>query len=161
YAKEHGGEEAPTARVLDALITEKLLEKEVTAQGIAARDDEIERYIAAIRERNGMDAGRFEAALAGQGMTAQAYRAKVKGEMETALDQAVFTLKPGQVSDPIRARGGFHLLRIDERIANAYRPLEEVSDEIRESLYNEALEERFQNWMSRDLRERHHVEVFN
>jgi hypothetical protein len=36
-----------------------------------------------------------------------------------------------------------------------------VKDDIREHLYNDALEERFQNWLSRDLRERHHVEVLN
>ena len=265
YAKEHGGgDDAADERVLDALITEKLLEKEVAAQGIAARNEEIDRYIGQIRERNGMDAMRFERALAGQGLTPEAYRAKVKaeieraqlvnreirqrvnvspeeirryydahqdnyaiaervkvrdivfaldagaddqevarvrgkadevhdlaakgkdfaalakqfsegpgadkggelgtfsrGDMEPALDEVVFKLKPGQVSEPVRARGGFHLLRVDERIATGHRPLEEVSDEIREALYNEALESRFQNWLSRDLRERHHVEVFN
>ena len=264
YAKEHGGEHTPEAQVLDALVTEKLLEKEVTAQGIAARDEEIDRYIAQIQERNGMDQARFTQALAGQGLTPESYRARVKaeiekaqlvnreirqrvnvspeeirryydaheadyaiaervkvrdilfaldaaaddaeiarvrakaeevrelarkgrdfgelarqfsegpgagkggelgtfsrGEMEGALDEVVFKLKPGEVSEPVRARGGIHLLRVDERVASGHRPLAEVSDEIRGSLYNDALEERFQNWLSKDLRERHHVEVFN
>jgi hypothetical protein len=53
------------------------------------------------------------------------------------------------------------VLRVDERMESGHRPLEEVSDDIRESLYNDALEDRFQQWMSKDLRERHHVEVFN
>lgn len=264
YAKERRGENVPEAQVLEALITEKLLEKEVTAQGIAAKDDEIDRYIQQIQERNGMDQAHFAQALAGQGLTLELYRARVKaeiekaqlvnreirqrvnvspeeihryydaheadyaiaervkvrdilfvldtgaddaevarvrakaeevrdlarkgrdfgdlarqfsegpgankggelgtfsrGEMEAALDEVVFKLKPGEVSEPVRARGGFHLLRVDERVASGHRPLAEVSDEIRESLYNDALEERFQNWLSKDLRERHHVEVFN
>jgi parvulin-like peptidyl-prolyl isomerase len=265
YAKEHHIEDAADDNVLDALVTDQLLEKEIAAQGIAARDDEIDRYIEQIRERNGMDADRFEQALSGQGITKDEYRARVKGEiekaqlvnreirqrvnvspeeihryydahqndyaiaervkvrdilfaldagaddaevarvkakadevhdlavksgrdfdalarqfsegpgadkggelgtfsrgeMEAALEQVVFTLKPGQVSDPVRARGGFHVLRVDERVQSGHRPLGEVSDDIRSSLYNDALETRFQQWLSKDLRERHHVEVFN
>ena len=50
--------------MLDALITEKLLQIEVKAQGITARDDEIDRYIEEIRTRNGMDEEHFRQALA-------------------------------------------------------------------------------------------------
>ncbi len=264
YGKEHGSESTPESRMLDALITDKLLEKEITAQGISARDDEIERYIGEIRTRNGMDDDHFHRALANQGLTWEAYRAKVKaeieraqlvnreirqrvnvspeeiqryyqahladyaidervrvrdilfavgpeaqeeevaharakaeevralalagrdfgglarqfsegpgadkggelgvfapGEMEDALEQIVRKLKAGDVSSPVQARGGIHLLRVDERIAAGHKKLEEVQDEIRDALYNDALEQRFQNWLSRDLRERHHVEIFD
>src|SRR5262249_4248579 len=84
YAKEHGGEHAPEAQVLEALVTEKLLEKESAAQGIAAKDDEIDRYIAQIEERNGMDEAHFRQALTSQGLTLEAYRARVKAEIEKA-----------------------------------------------------------------------------
>src|SRR5207237_1515874 len=80
-----------------------------------------------------------------------------RGDLDHELEEAAFALEPKKVSEPIRSGGGFHLLRVDERIAAGRRPLEEVKDDIRESLYNDALEERFQNWLSRDLRERHHV----
>jgi parvulin-like peptidyl-prolyl isomerase len=73
----------------------------------------------------------------------------------------VSSLAPGQVSAPVQTAGGFHVLRVDEKIASGHRPLEEVKDDIRETLYNQALEERFQNWLSRELRERHHVEVLD
>jgi peptidyl-prolyl cis-trans isomerase SurA len=263
YVRERGGDPAASAELLDALITDKLLEKEIKAQGISARDEEIDRYIEEIQQRNGMDKERFAQALGAQGMTLEAYRAKVKNEIEKAqlvnreirqrvnvspeeieryydshrddyaidervkvrdiffaidgddeadvartrakvlevrelavagrdfgalakqfsegpgaekggelgtfapgqmareLEEVAFALELGRVSDPIRAGGGFHLLRVDERIAKGYRAIDEVKDDIRERLYNEALEERFQNWLSRDLRERHHVEVLN
>jgi peptidyl-prolyl cis-trans isomerase SurA len=264
YAEERGLGDVREDRVLDALITEKLLQMEIKAQGIAAHDDEIDRYVDEIRTRNGVDEERFGKILAEQGMTIASYRAKVKNEIEKAqlvnreirqrvnvspeeirrwydghaddyataervkvrdiffsvedatddagvehvrekaaevralaaggrdfgalakqfsegpgaekggelgtfargdmdaeLEQAAFALEPGKVSEPIRTASGFHVIRVDERIAAGRRPLEEVKDEIRESLYNEALEQRFQNWLSRDLRERHHVEVLD
>jgi peptidyl-prolyl cis-trans isomerase SurA len=263
YVRERGGDAAASSELLDALITDKLLEKEIKVQGISARDEEIDRYIEEIQQRNGMDKERFARALGSQGMTLEAYRAKVKNEIEKAqlvnreirqrvnvspeeigryydshrddyaidervkvrdiffavdgddeadvtrtrakvlevrelavagrdfgalakqfsegpgaekggelgtfapgqmareLEEVAFALQPGRVSEPIRAGGGFHLLRVDERIAKGYRAIDEVKDDIRERLYNEALEERFQNWLSRDLRERHHVEVLN
>jgi peptidyl-prolyl cis-trans isomerase SurA len=264
YARDRGFATAPEAQALDALITDRLLEKEIKAQGINARDDDIDRYVEEIRTRNGMDDERFRQALAHQGMTAEAYRAKVKseiekaqlvnreirqrvnvspeeirrwyeahlddyairerlkvrdiffaldsgadeaqvahtrdkalevrelaaagrdfgalakqfsegpgaerggelgtfthGEMERELERVVFALAPGQVSTPVQTAAGFHVLRVDEKIASGHRPLEEVKDDIRETLYNQALEERFQNWLSRELRERHHVEVLD
>src|SRR5438067_10955909 len=264
YAKEHAAPGTPDAQVLEALITDKLLEKEIKAQGITAREDEIDRYIEEIRQRNGMDRERFQAALAAQGLSLETYRARVKselekaalvnreirqhvnvspeeirryydahlgdyataerikvrdiflaiedpadegsvahartkalevralaldghdfgalaeqfsegpgarkggelgtfgrGEMEHDLERAAFALEPGRVSEPVRAGGGSHLLRVDERVGAGHKPLDEVQDEIRDALYNQALEERFREWLSHDLRERHHVEVLD
>src|SRR6266705_2177519 len=232
YAKEHAAQGTPDAQVLDALITDRLLEKEIKAQGITARVDEIDRYVEEIQQRNGMDRERFGAALAAQGLSLESYRARVKselekaalvnreirqhvnvspeeirryydahlgdyatvervkvrdvflaiedpadegpvarkrgelgtfsrGEMEHDLESAAFALEPGRVSEPVRAGGGFHLLRVDERVGAGHKPLDEVQDQIRDTLYNQALEERFREWLSRDLRERHHVEVLD
>jgi peptidyl-prolyl cis-trans isomerase SurA len=264
YGKERGAGELAEHEVLEALITEKILEKEIKAHGIAARDDEIDRYVDEIRTRNRMNEEQFRDALSKQGFTMEAYRKKVKteiekgqlvnreirqrvnvspeeirrhyqthlddyevaervtvqgilftldpaadevevsrvraraehvralaaqgrdfgdlarefsegpgadkggelgtfaqGEMERPLEDVVFRLKPGQVSEPVRTRGGVYLLRVGDRVAAGHRPLEKVEDEIRESLYNEALEARFKSWLTQDLRERHHVEVLN
>jgi peptidyl-prolyl cis-trans isomerase SurA len=264
YAREHDAEGASESQILEAVITDKLLDQEIKAQGISARDDEIDRYVKEVQGRNGMDDEAFARALAAKGITVEVYRAKVKREIEKAqlvnkeirqrvnvspeeirrhyeahrtdyevaekvkvrhilftvdrgadqeqiervrakavevrglatsgrdfqelarqfsegpgsdkggelgtfskgelspeLEAVVFRLKTGEVSEPVRSPSGFHLLLVDERISSSHRPLEEVSDKIRDELYNGALEERFQNWLSRDLRERHHVEVLN
>jgi peptidyl-prolyl cis-trans isomerase SurA len=263
YAKDRDPGGAEGRQILEALITDKLLEREIKALGIVARDDEIDRYIREVQARTGMDDERFKQAIATQGMTWEGYRAKVKmeiekaqlvnreirqhvnispeeikryydkhladyaiaerirvrdiflpadssdeealarargkaeevralalagrdfaglarqfsegpgadkggelgtfsrGEMEGDLEEALFKLKPGDVSPPIRSGSGFHLLRVDERITSGHKPLEEVKEDIRDALYNEALESRFQQWLSRDLRERHHVEVLD
>jgi len=252
YAEERGADRLEERKLLDGLVTDRLLDREVAALGIAARDEEVDRYIEQIKLRNGMGDDRFREALAAQGLTAAAYRARVKaeieksqlvnreirqrvnvspqeieryykahladyatservrvrdiffpvasaadeaeiahvrakaeevrqlarqfsegpgaenggeigtfarGQMEPALEETAFRLKPGDVSEPVRTAAGFHLLRSEEDIAAGHKSLDEVRDTIRDALYNEALEERFQQWLSRDLRERHHVEV--
>jgi peptidyl-prolyl cis-trans isomerase SurA len=249
---------------LDALITQKLLEKEIKAQGISARDEDVDRYMNEVQGRSGLDDAGFAKALADRGMTLEGYRAKVKGEIERAqlvnkeirqrvnvssaeikryydahlndyatsekvkvraiflrvddptdadavartraraeelrdaarkgksfkelakehsegpgaeqggelgtfgrgemegrLEEVAFALKAGGVSDPVESGGAIVLIFVEERIGGSHRPLDEVSPEIREALYNEALQQRFQDWLSRDLRERHHVEVLN
>jgi peptidyl-prolyl cis-trans isomerase SurA len=263
WVKERGDDMAPD-EALEALITQKLLEKEIKAQGISARDEDVERYMKEVQGRSGLDEAAFAAALQQRGMTPESYKSKVKdeieraqlvnkeirqrvnvssaevkryyeahlddysvsdkvkvraiflrvedptdaeamakarakaeeiraaarnlksfealakehsegpgaaeggelgtftrGEMEGRLEEVAFGLKEGQVSEPIDTGNGFTLLFVEERIGGSHRPLDEVSPEIREALYNEALQRRFQDWLSRDLRERHHVEVLN
>jgi peptidyl-prolyl cis-trans isomerase SurA len=263
WEQEHG-EGIPPDQTLDALITQRLLEKEIKAQGITARDEDIDRYMKEVQARSGADEAGFNKALAERGMTQESYRAKVKseieraqlvnkeirqrvnvssaeikryydshltdyatsdkikvraiflrvenpadpdavartrakaeelrdsvrkgksfedlakehsegpgaaqggelgtfsrGEMEGRLEEVAFALKEDEVSDPIQSGDAIALLYVEERIGGSHRPLDEVSPEIREALYNEALQQRFQDWLSRELRERHHVEVLN
>jgi peptidyl-prolyl cis-trans isomerase SurA len=262
--QEAQGQDIPADQALEALITQKLVEKEIKAQGISARDEDVERYMKEVQARSGLDEDGFNKALAERGLTVESYKVKVKGEIERAqlvnkeirqrvnisqaeikryydshltdygtadkikvraiflrvsepgddaavaatrakaeelrdavrkgksfedlakensegpgaaeggelgtfargemepkLEEVAFALKKGEVSDPIQASGSFVLLYVDDRIGGSHRPLEEVSPEIRETLYNEALQQRFQDWLSRDLRERHHVEVLD
>jgi peptidyl-prolyl cis-trans isomerase SurA len=265
WVKERGeGEQVAPAEALEALITQKLLEKEIKAQGISARDEDVDRYMQEVQGRSGLDEAAFREALKQRGMTLESYKSKVKdeieraqlvnkeirqrvnvssaeikryyeahlsdyatgekvkvraiflrvedpgdaeamararaqamelranarsskafqalakehsegpgaeqggelgtfarGEMESRLEEVAFALKEGEVSEPIETGTGVTLLFVEERVGGSHRPLDEVSPEIREALYNEALQQRFQDWLSRDLRERHHVEVLN
>jgi parvulin-like peptidyl-prolyl isomerase len=82
YAEERGAENAPESQVLEALITDKLLEKEAGAQGIAAKDDEIDGYVTQVKTRGHLDDEQFKQALSNQGLTVESYRAQVKKEIE-------------------------------------------------------------------------------
>ncbi len=264
YAADRGAPNLPQAQLLQALITEKLLEREVKAEGIVVRDEDIDAYVAEIKARNHLDDDAFARALAAQGMTLEAYRARVKseiektqlvsreirghvtvspqeieryyqahladyevgarvtvrdiffpvdtgadpaavehvrakaeevralasggrrfedlarqfsegpgadnggllgtfarGEMEPALEEAAFKLAPKEVSPVLRTSKGFHILRVDAVTPAGHKPLDDVRDDIRENLYNQQLESRFSDWLSRGLRERHHVEVLD
>ena len=70
--------------VLDLLITQRLIQKEVEAQGIQVQDADIDRYIASIKERNKIDDAQLDNALAQQGLTRERYRAQVREELQRA-----------------------------------------------------------------------------
>lgn len=264
YAKERGQEGMSESQLLDALITDTLLDKEVEAKNITVSDAEVDRYIEQVKQRGRLDAAGFNAALAQQGMTLEQYKVRIKGELEKSqlinreirgrvnvtpeeiqryydanidtftvnsgvtvrgilvevgpadgeaavaraqakaeearakavsgedfgelaaeysdgpgarsggvlgtfkqgemdptLERAVFSLKPGEVSEVVRNQRGFFVLKVDESESGGHRPLAEVKDEIRERLYSERIEKRFEDWLSRELRERHSVEVLN
>jgi peptidyl-prolyl cis-trans isomerase SurA len=82
-----------------------------------------------------------------------------RGQMRDELEDAVAGLKPGQFSRPIRSSEGIHIVRLDEVDVTSPEPLEGLAEEIKERLYNAALEERYNRWLREDLRARHSVVV--
>ena len=71
--------------VLEVLIMNKLISKEVEAQGIQAKDEDIDNYIERIKGQSNLSDEQFKTALAAQGMTYDSYRQQVSGEIERAL----------------------------------------------------------------------------
>lgn len=254
----------PDSAVLDALVTEKLLQREAISLGIQATDADVDAYVNEVKQKNRLDDEGFKRALAREGLTPEQYRERVKteiqrtqlvnreirgrvnvspaeikryydahlddyavsarvtvrdiffpvdrdadpdevehmrakaeevramlvagkdfdklakqfsegpgadkggllgtvslDELDPELAKAIGSLEKGKVSEPVRTATGFHLLRVDDRTSAGHKKVEEVSDSIKESLYNENLEKRFQEWLTHDLRERHHVEVLD
>lgn len=248
------------AGLLEALITDKLIQKEVSDKGVVVRDEDVDRYIAAIKERNKLDDDKLKEALAGQGLTIDAYRVQIreeierdqlvnreirgkvsvtpeevqryydahlseystpekvqvahivfrldenapadkvaavtakadevygrikkgadfaemakqysedasaqnggdlgwfkKGELLDSIEKAAQGLKVGEVSTPVRSKVGLHVIKVEAREGAAHQNLDTLSDQIKQQLYNAALEERFQKWLTEDLRKRHHV----
>ena len=249
--------------VLDALIMQKLVRKEVEKQGLKAKKSDIDGYIARIQAQSNLNDEEFEAALTEQGMTMEAYRERVgteveqamlmsreigsrvnvtpediqryydehiaeytqpaqvrvrhifrplspaasereaeetvalvhqvrqralggenfgnlasqyslgpaaesggdlgyfeRGQMPEGIEQVAFSLENGDISQPFRTNSGMHLLKIEDKRNAGLQPLETVSEEIKNNLYNEALRDRYARWFNEDLRFRHHVENF-
>ncbi len=289
--------------VLEIVITKKVLEKEIEAQGIKVTDVDVDRYIANVRQKNNISEDQLEAALAQQGLTKAKYRLQIKEELERAqlinreirgkvsvspeeidryrkaqggkgdgeaaaaadeeaaeseptpapkadadeadeqitishivltippdaseeqvaaveahadkiydelkdgadfatvaaresqdgaakaggklgtfkkteirdeLANAVEGLEPGEFSKPVRLSKAIHIVKLDERVSEKVEveEVEEKADgkktevvtdtareEIKEKLYAEALEERYNRWLKEDLRKRHSVEI--
>jgi peptidyl-prolyl cis-trans isomerase SurA len=67
---------------LEALITEKLLAKEIAAKGIHVRDEDIDRYVDHIKESNHLTDDQLKEALKQQGVDYAKYRDQIRQEIE-------------------------------------------------------------------------------
>jgi len=57
-----------------------------------------------------------------------------KGTMVSALEKALDNLKPGEISKPILSRFGYHIIKLESVEEKRLKPLDEVKDEIIQSL---------------------------
>jgi peptidyl-prolyl cis-trans isomerase SurA len=252
--------------LLEAVITDKILEKEIAARKIAVKPDAIDRYVAEVISRNKMTEDEFKAVLKKQGLTFEEYRTRIKGEIERTqllgqemrgveavtvgddevqryyeahraefghrtgvtvrdiffpfqqemtrpdvmrlmeqakavkqmadagqpfealarrysqgpgaeqggligtfrkgemapqLDQAAFMLEVGDVSPPIVTPTGIHVIKVDAVQIGGTVEFEQVKDAIRQALQVQAENARVREWIAKNLRDRHHVEVLN
>jgi peptidyl-prolyl cis-trans isomerase SurA len=71
--------------MLEALIMNKLVTKEVEAQGLKAKDTDVDSYIERIKMQGNLDDEQLKTALASQGMTMESYRKQIADEIGRAL----------------------------------------------------------------------------
>lgn len=82
-----------------------------------------------------------------------------QGDLIEALDQAAFSLQPGQLSDVIETPNGMHLLKVEERQGAGQATLDDVRTKIEPLLRENAAKQRYQKWME-ELRKRSRVQIF-
>lgn len=80
-----------------------------------------------------------------------------RGEVEPAFEKTAFSLKDGEVSEPVRTPFGYHLIRVTERKMEGARPFSEVQNEIRNRLAREKFMKVMQDWLA-ELRQRATIE---
>ena len=67
------------------------------------------------------------------------------------IKKAVFSLKQGEVSDPIRQNGYFFILKVTEKNVQPFK-------DVREQIFNQLKQERFGVWMQ-ELNKRYQVKI--
>jgi parvulin-like peptidyl-prolyl isomerase len=72
-----------------------------------------------------------------------------KGAMIPALDEKIFSMKEGEVSEPIWTKDGVYILKVAKRTQVAYTPFDKVRDELYAKAYEEKREEAFNLWMKK------------
>jgi parvulin-like peptidyl-prolyl isomerase len=81
-----------------------------------------------------------------------------KGELTGKLDETAFALEPGQVSDVIRLDAAFYILKVEEKVEEKVKTLEEVRKEVADALFEEKLSVQMDRYV-KGLRERAIVEI--
>ena len=71
--------------ILEVLIMNKLIGKEVESQGIKAREPDIDNYVERIKNQGNLTDEALKEALAKQGMTMEAYRKQIGNEIERTM----------------------------------------------------------------------------
>jgi peptidyl-prolyl cis-trans isomerase D len=66
-----------------------------------------------------------------------------RGIMDPAFEQAAFSLAPGDLSEPVRSRFGYHLIQVESVTPAALKPFEEVREQLRTDLAKQKAESLF------------------
>ncbi|MEI7816841.1 MAG: peptidylprolyl isomerase [Desulfuromonadales bacterium] len=81
-----------------------------------------------------------------------------KGDMQPDLEKTIISLKPGEISDLVSTPIGFHIIKLETRVAGTTKTFESLKSDIEEILYRKKSEERFTQW-AKDLRGKASVEI--
>jgi peptidyl-prolyl cis-trans isomerase SurA len=69
------------------------------------------------------------------------------GELLPGFEEAATALQPGEISDVIRTRAGFHIIRVEAKKAGAYKSFEAVREELKAELLQSKTEQKYQEWL--------------
>jgi peptidyl-prolyl cis-trans isomerase SurA len=81
-----------------------------------------------------------------------------RGVMLPAFERVAFGLEPGQVSDPVRTKFGWHIIKVEERRAPDIKPFEEVKEKLRDRIMREQMEKYNEGYVQ-ELRQNAVVDV--
>ncbi len=82
------------------------------------------------------------------------------GELLPGFEEAVAQLRPGEISDVVRTRVGFHVIRLEARQAGTMRPFEEVQEEIKSEILRDKTERKYQEWLE-SLRQQSYIKILS
>jgi len=81
-----------------------------------------------------------------------------KGELAKVFEDATFSLKPGQVTDPIRTKQGYIVFRVDEHNAGGVPPYKSVQQDVEQSFYESLMVPKMREYLTQ-MREEAYVYV--
>ncbi len=70
-----------------------------------------------------------------------------KGQLMGEIDQRVFVLEPGDITEPISTSLGYHIFKVEEREKFSTKPLSEVRDMIQDKLFQDKLRVKLDEWI--------------
>jgi peptidyl-prolyl cis-trans isomerase SurA len=83
-----------------------------------------------------------------------------KGDVDNQIESAVWSVKPGTVTKPMKTDHGWLILKVEEHTKAGQATLAEAQDEIREKLYEPRMEPKIREYLS-SLRKSAFLEIKN
>jgi parvulin-like peptidyl-prolyl isomerase len=81
-----------------------------------------------------------------------------RGEMVPAFEKAAFSARVGDVVGPVKTPFGWHLILVEERVAQKSRPLDVVQEDLRQQLYEAEVERAFRQYLE-EIRARTWIDI--
>jgi parvulin-like peptidyl-prolyl isomerase len=80
------------------------------------------------------------------------------GELLPGFEEAIASLQPGEISEPVRTQIGWHIIRLESAQAGNYKPLEAVREELTTELKRAKFERNYKEWLE-SLRQQSYIKV--
>ncbi len=80
-------------------------------------------------------------------------------DLNDDIAKGIKNVKVGDVSDVIRTKYGFHIIKVEDHLVPGGMALNDVKGAIRQKLQADRSKEDFQKWVDRDLVKEHYVET--
>ncbi len=71
-----------------------------------------------------------------------------KGHLVPEFESAAFGMKPGELSDVVESRYGFHIIKVEKVRLGKAEPLENVKEKIKQILSFKARQEKYKDWIN-------------
>jgi parvulin-like peptidyl-prolyl isomerase len=81
-----------------------------------------------------------------------------RGTMAPHFEKALEGLGKGDVSEPVAAPGGWYIVKLVGTKSSGRREFEDVKAQLSEQLYEQRLSDRYEKWVTEDLRKEHRVD---
>jgi len=73
-----------------------------------------------------------------------------KGKMVPEFEKVVFQLKPGEISDLVQSRYGYHIVKVEEQIPGKPKPLDDqLKEAIKEKLFGDKSDKLYKDWVAK------------
>ena len=80
-----------------------------------------------------------------------------EGQLMERINSALFQMKVGEYSDPIKTQLGFHVFKVEDRRESAQLGFDQVRSQIKSLLYRQHTKDKLKEWLA-ELREDAYIE---
>lgn len=82
-----------------------------------------------------------------------------RGAMIPAFEKAAFSLRKGEISNPVITEYGYHIIKVEDKKEETIKTLDEIRDEIRNTLFKQKYDKKYNSWMA-ELKRNSFIEIY-